>query len=125
MTEVPAPEQNEQPPMRAPKSRMPRWRALPWTWIAALVITAAASYGAGYATHGGSSTAVAQPAGAPQVAPADSADSGSPPDDTGYTPTPDDFTIGIKVLSKQCFGSAGCNIEFRIDPSYTGATLRD
>ena len=32
-----------------------------------------------------------------------------------------DFTVGIKILSKQCFGSAGCNVEFRIDPQYVGS----
>ena len=29
------------------------------------------------------------------------------------TPKPADFTVTLKVLSKQCFGSAGCNITFR------------
>jgi hypothetical protein len=46
---------------------------------------------------------------------------------TAPTPEPSptvrarDFHIGIKVLSKQCFGSAGCNITFRIRPRYVGA----
>jgi hypothetical protein len=35
-------------------------------------------------------------------------------------PDPADFTIAIDVLSKECFGSAGCNVTFRIDPTYTG-----
>jgi hypothetical protein len=30
-----------------------------------------------------------------------------------HTPTAADFKVSIKVLSKQCFGSAGCNIEYR------------
>jgi hypothetical protein len=34
---------------------------------------------------------------------------------------PSDFEIGVRVLSKQCFGSAGCNITFRIDPVYVGS----
>lgn len=35
-------------------------------------------------------------------------------------PAPSDFTINVKILSKECFGSAGCNITYRIDPSYHG-----
>lgn len=34
--------------------------------------------------------------------------------------TKDDFTVEVKVLSKKCFGSAGCNVEFRIRPGYHG-----
>ncbi|MGH3985715.1 MAG: hypothetical protein ACRDTZ_00150 [Pseudonocardiaceae bacterium] len=47
-----------------------------------------------------------------------------------YTPTPQtppalsDFTIGIKVIEKQCFGSAGCHITYRIEPVYLGDPTR-
>lgn len=37
-----------------------------------------------------------------------------------FNAEPSDFTIGIKIREKQCFGSAGCNITYRINPSYTG-----
>lgn len=40
-------------------------------------------------------------------------------------PDPKGFTIGIKVLRKACFGSAGCNVTFRIDPSYNGSSFTD
>lgn len=30
------------------------------------------------------------------------------------TLTPKDITLKVKILSKHCFGSAGCNLEFRI-----------
>jgi hypothetical protein len=32
---------------------------------------------------------------------------------------PSDFTIGIQVLETHCFGSAGCNVTYRIDPKTT------
>lgn len=35
-------------------------------------------------------------------------------------PKASDFTLGIVVLEKACFGSAGCNVTFRIDPKYNG-----
>lgn len=35
-------------------------------------------------------------------------------------PRPEDFTIGVRVLEKKCFGSAGCNVGYQIDPKYTG-----
>lgn len=32
----------------------------------------------------------------------------------------DDFKVGVKVLKKKCYGSAGCNVTFRIVPKYVG-----
>jgi len=40
-----------------------------------------------------------------------------------YTPKPTDFSIKLVVLKRDCFGSAGCNVVYRIDPSYTGEAL--
>lgn len=37
-------------------------------------------------------------------------------------PKPSDFVIGINVTGQQCFGSAGCNYRFRINPQYVGLT---
>ena len=37
-----------------------------------------------------------------------------------YVPVPTDFQIGIVETRRSCFGSAGCNITFQIDPSYVG-----
>lgn len=37
-----------------------------------------------------------------------------------YVPTPADYTIEIVELSRSCFGSAGCNITYKIKPTYTG-----
>lgn len=36
----------------------------------------------------------------------------------GRLPAPKDFTISIRVLGKACFGSAGCNITYRVEPTY-------
>lgn len=36
-------------------------------------------------------------------------------------PDPSEFTLAIVVLEKECFGSAGCNVKYRIDPTYTGS----
>ena len=41
--------------------------------------------------------------------------------DTSYVPKPSDFKIGVRVRSKECFGSAGCIIEYQIDPQYVGS----
>lgn len=41
-----------------------------------------------------------------------------------YTPKATDFKMSIKMLDKQCFGSAGCNISFRlVDLKYSGEKL--
>ena len=44
----------------------------------------------------------------------------SPPatDPPTVVPKPKDFKLSVKVLSKQCFGSAGCNLTYRIDASW-------
>lgn len=34
---------------------------------------------------------------------------------TYHTPVPADFKLTVKVIAKECFGSAGCNVTFRID----------
>lgn len=38
-----------------------------------------------------------------------------------YTPHDYEWLVGTKVTKKQCFGSAGCNVEVTIDPQYLGA----
>ncbi|MFE0314204.1 hypothetical protein [Amycolatopsis sp. NPDC058986] len=37
--------------------------------------------------------------------------------------SPEDFTIAVKILDKQCFGSAGCNVRYRIEPKSTSLCL--
>ncbi|MFG1867001.1 hypothetical protein [Micromonospora arborensis] len=59
-------------------------------------------------------TSAAPPAAAATTAPA------APAYDT---PTKGDFKLAVKTLRKQCFGSAGCNITYRIDVTYTGDGL--
>jgi hypothetical protein len=49
-------------------------------------------------------------------------DTAAPPK-TYPTPAVTDFTLAIKVKKKECFGSAGCNIEFTIDLAYDGPAL--
>jgi hypothetical protein len=39
------------------------------------------------------------------------------------TPTKNDFKLKVKILRKKCFGSAGCNVTYRIDVTYTGSGL--
>ncbi|MEU5984441.1 hypothetical protein [Streptomyces sp. NPDC047434] len=50
-------------------------------------------------------------------------------DDTGKlfndAPAVDDFSITLKTTSKQCFGSAGCNVTVEPALSYTGAVPLD
>ncbi|MFD8899825.1 hypothetical protein [Streptomyces ardesiacus] len=42
------------------------------------------------------------------------------PEPVFTTPTADDFTIELRTTSRQCFGSAGCNITVEPDLAYTG-----
>lgn len=38
-------------------------------------------------------------------------------------PVAKDFKLTVKTLSKKCFGSAGCNVTFRVLVAYSGPTL--
>jgi hypothetical protein len=35
-------------------------------------------------------------------------------------PTPEQFKLDVVIVEKDCFGSAGCNVMYDIDPTYTG-----
>lgn len=35
-------------------------------------------------------------------------------------PTPSDFSLEVTLTDKQCFGSAGCSLHYRVDLTYTG-----
>ena len=39
------------------------------------------------------------------------------------TPVVKDFKLSVKTLSKKCFGSAGCNVTYRVLVGYSGPTL--
>lgn len=43
----------------------------------------------------------------------------------GKVPAPADFTIGLDVLAKQCFASAGCSVAYRPKVKYRGSTPLD
>jgi hypothetical protein len=40
-------------------------------------------------------------------------------------PRASDFTLNLVELSRHCFGSAGCNVTYRIVPTYTGTGNTD
>lgn len=40
-----------------------------------------------------------------------------------YQPKASDFSAKIKILRKKCFGSAGCNLDYRIVPNYDGPAV--
>ena len=43
----------------------------------------------------------------------------------GNVPAAGDFTIGLDVLAKQCFASAGCSVAYRPKVKYRGSTPLD
>jgi hypothetical protein len=47
----------------------------------------------------------------------------SEPEPEFYTPKKRDFKLSVKTLSKSSFGSAGCNVDTRIEVTYTGSEL--
>ncbi|MET8146828.1 hypothetical protein ACIBSW_14400 [Actinoplanes sp. NPDC049668] len=41
------------------------------------------------------------------------------------TPAASDFKLTPKITGRQCFGSAGCNIKFKVKMAYTGPALSE
>jgi hypothetical protein len=39
------------------------------------------------------------------------------PEQTGSVLSAQNITLAVKITSKKCFGSAGCNVEYRIKPA--------
>ncbi|MFI7214259.1 hypothetical protein ACIBP4_24055 [Micromonospora maritima] len=75
-----------------------------------------------------STTPSVTPAGPTSAAPTTSAPTTAPASTAPAlplydTPTKNDFRLKVKILRKQCFGSAGCNVTYRIDVTYTGSGL--
>jgi hypothetical protein len=73
-----------------------------------------------------SATPSASPNTLPNVVTTDRPATAKPttPTEPAYgAPSKADFKLTPKVLSKKCFGSAGCNVTYRILVSYTGPTL--
>ena len=124
ITPEPQPSQDQPPgqvygaPPVVPPRRRRRWPLIASVVGAAVVITlgvviAGAAVLMPDATDTPTSaptTSRARPAAAPPVAePASAYDA----------PDPADWKITVKVLERKCFGSAGCNITYRIDPTCT------
>jgi hypothetical protein len=40
----------------------------------------------------------------------------TPSPDEAISPTVADFKIKLRITSKQCFGSAGCNVQYEVEP---------
>jgi hypothetical protein len=115
-------------PVYYPAREEPRPPQRPlWLWIIALVAALVVGFALGAAV-GVESRGAPDPANASTDSgePAASAIDTRPPTTTTTTrppmPTPQDFTITIKVIRKQCFGSAGCNLTYQIEPKYIGTT---
>lgn len=52
----------------------------------------------------------------------DNGESGDEPAvSSGAALAPRNLKLGLQVRSKECFGSAGCNLTVQIDPSYVGS----
>lgn len=110
-------------PMPAPYPQVTRPRSNT-RWIsgaAALLAVAAIGGGIGFAIGKGSTPGTPSTGNAPVVAITTSAPAATA--NAAYIPLVSDFTITVDVLSKQCFGSAGCNLTYRVQPSYHGPAL--
>jgi hypothetical protein len=115
-----------QPPVKAPKHKL----TAP-TWLIAISITLVAlcCIGVGIlAVVGVAGTDLDDPGRDIRPETAEPVGDGEPadePDAVYHEPDAEDFELTVKTLSKECFGSAGCLIDFRIELGYvhTGGDL--
>lgn len=125
------PTPNPTPPASTPFLRR-RWVQLVGVGVASFILGAVA---AGSSASNGTTTGAAPAPSAVTVTSTTTADasaaaaSSSAPAATseaaGYTPKPADFHLTLKILKKECFGSAGCNVEYRVTVDYKGQPVAD
>lgn len=110
-------------PQYQPSEPPPAGKKRTWLWILAVVIALGIGYSAGSTQVSSSSNSKAT-TGTEATAPGPAVV--ADPEPEPELPDPDDFKIRVKILEKECFGSAGCSLTYRIEPKYTGtATLPD
>ena len=126
---LPEPSPQPAPPLGPPMPPVKKKSKLPWT-IGAVALVVLLCFGGCAAVLAAAGDAadedkkVAQsaaptPRSSAAAAPATTAAAPSYP-----TPKPSDFKLKVKMLDKQCFGSAGCNVQFRVsDLTYSGSGL--
>lgn len=117
-------------PVPGQRSQQKRFGFLALLLASAIALTVGAALGA----LGNGSPATAQPAATVTATatvtktvtetagsePTDEPAEEATEDTSGFSAKASDFKIGIKILSKKCFGSAGCSVTYRIKPEYVG-----
>jgi len=100
----------------------PKKKRHPWRWIALGVILFVVGTVASVAAGSSGKKTAAPPAHTTSSAPSSTSAAAiqppileQPTDTTPayVTPTKGDFQVTLKVLSKECFGDAGCNLTYR------------
>lgn len=127
----PPPPQGPVKPPKQPAPKTQTTRALILTGIGGLVLGLII----GAAPSSNSATDASSPAPTVTVTVPDTGPSPDPittptnkptvpaPAPVATSPTVKDFKLAVKTLTKQCFGSAGCNVTFRILVTYNGPAL--
>lgn len=89
--------------------------------IAALIVVGAIGGVVGYLIGSNSTNPASEPAAA--TTSVETQPASAPATTAAYVPQPTDFTVVVDVLKRECFGSAGCDITYRVQPTYHGPTL--
>jgi hypothetical protein len=115
----PAPVPSPPPPQpRAAQRPRPSWLVPLIVGSVALLIGLGIGYGVGAASYSGDtqeSRSASNDAGSE-----DASSTEDEPEDVSFSPTADDFSVELSVKDRECFGSAGCNVTYRVKPGYVG-----
>jgi hypothetical protein len=116
------PQSAPQPPPPIPppvKRKRFGWLALILTAVVALLLGSAIGSLGNPDTPTTATPSVATATDSPAT-PADEPEP-EPTATTGYEPRKADFVVKVKITDKQCFGSAGCLVDYKITPQYAGS----
>jgi hypothetical protein len=116
---------SEPPPPESPPKRKRRR----WPWIVGgvvVVLLVAGAVAAGVSDDDTTTTGDERPVGTTDPAePEPTGPTTTTTEPESVPPKPEDFAITLVVKSKQCFGSAGCNITYEPELAYNGLQVLD
>lgn len=122
------PEPNDNPPVPTPEPTKKKSNLKLVLIVVGAVFLACVAGIAAFAGGGedkgkpvGNPTKPAAVASVPQPATSTTTEAPAPE----FTAKQKDFKVSLKILDKECFGSAGCLIGYRVELGYTGPTIPD
>lgn len=112
------PTENTPPPLAETQKARPRWVVPLIVGAAALLLGIGIGYGVGSSNDSEDDSSAATPTSEGSAAEEPAAEEEI--EEPAYVPTVDDFAVELSVKERACFGGAGCNVTYKVKPTYEG-----